>query len=327
MTQPTLPKTKLVSLFDDLCAGGWTPGQAAGWSAADAIVWHRRLIDAGLSRKTLPLAAVATELLAARQPDTVRGVMYAVVSVGWLPDTSAKSYGKVQRLLDKLRKRGVIPFPWVVDNIRSTMKPSSWSGLSDFADVVANAYRKDFWASLPDYLTIIVEKDTVAGRIYPVTREYDVPLNPLRGFSSTSFAWSIAQHWQRIDKPIHVLYIGDHDPAGRAIERSIKAALREYGGRDFTWKRLAVEPEHFEQFNMIPLKPKAKDRNRQAFIAEYGERCAEVEAIPADALRDMVKQAIEAFIPAEQWAKLKAIEQKEKQAWNDAMVWIQGEAL
>jgi hypothetical protein len=218
----------------------------------------------------------------------------------------------------------VLPYPWIVDNIRSTEKPSSWSGLADFTETVQQAYRRDFWASLPEYVCIIVEKDTVAGRVLPVTEEYDVPLHPLRGFSSTTFAFSIANQWRAIEKPIFVYYIGDHDPSGRDIERSFRACLAEYSGKEFTWERLAVEPEDFPEYNIIPLAPKKKDTRYARFAAQYGEHCAEVEAVPADALRTMVREAIIRHIPQEEWARLQAIEAEEKESFANVIAQLTG---
>ncbi len=174
-------KTKLVSLSRQLRIRGWSPGAVAGWDNAEVSRVYSILLNSGLRQKTLPLACVVVELAAERSPDTVRGIMYAVVSAGWLPDTSNKSYARVRRILNTLRKRRIIPFGWITDNVRDTIKPSSWSGLADFAETVRDAYRMDFWARLPEYVAIIVEKDTVAGRIAQVTQEYDVPLHPLRG--------------------------------------------------------------------------------------------------------------------------------------------------
>lgn len=319
-----LPKTRLASLLESLRSRGWEPGAVAGWDEADVGRVYGRLIKSQFNGDNLPLACVATELLAARQPDTVRGIMYAVVSAGWLPDTGEKSYNRIQRLLKALRTKNVVPYKWIVDNIRHTIKPSSWTGLKDFVETVQDAYRLNFWASLPTCVEIIVEKDTVAGRIEPVTREYDVALRPLRGYSSTSFAWGIAEQWRRINKPITVYYIGDHDPSGRDIERSVIESLTELSGKSFAWKRLAVEPEHFDRFGIIPLAPKVKDRRYTKFVRDFGERCAEVEAVPADALRDMVREAIESHIPAEQWARLTIIEAAERREWADVMAKIGG---
>ena len=108
-------KTELVRkrvdiLRVELGERGWSPGAVAGWDEVEVFRMYRSLAETGLQRKTLPLAGVVAELAAERSPDTVRGIMYAVVSVGWLPDTSRKSYMRVQRILDRLRKLRIIPF-------------------------------------------------------------------------------------------------------------------------------------------------------------------------------------------------------------------------
>jgi hypothetical protein len=242
-----------------------------------------------------------------------------LVSRGWLPDTGDRSYNRIQRLLNRLRENGTVPFNWIVDTVRATIKPSSWSGLDDFADTVKQAYRKDYWASLPEYIEVIVEKDTVAGKVSPVTREFDVPLHPIRGYSSTSYAWSIAQGWKEIKKPITVYYVGDHDPSGRDLERNIRTKLARYSGCEFSWVRLGVNPEHFDEFDIIPLKPKKLDRRYKGFAAEWGDRCAEVEAIPATALREMIRDAIESPIPRGSWQRLKRVEKLEREQWDSMM--------
>jgi hypothetical protein len=309
-------KPGLASLCAALRARGWEPGQAAGWEGESLEQSYGALLQSGTKWKNLPLACVAVELLAQHQPDTVRGNMYLVVSAGWLPDTSDKSYDRIQRLLNRLRENGTVPFAWVVDNVRQTIKPSSWAGLNDFADTVKEAYRLDFWASLPAYIEVIAEKDTIAGKVSPVTRAYDVPLHIIRGYSSTSYAWGIARGWRDITKPITVYYLGDHDPSGRDLERNIREKLARYSKREFTWKRLGVNPGHFAAYDIIPLEPKKKDSRYRDFVATWGGRCAEVEAIPATALREMVRGAIESHIPDGQWERLKEVERIEREQWE-----------
>ena len=151
-------------------------------------------------------------------------------------------------------------------------------------------------------------------------------LHPLRGYSSTSFAYSIAQSWANIGKPLHIYYIGDHDPSGRDIERSIIESLHEYGDCDFTWQRLAVTPEQFDEFDIIALEPKKDDRRYAAFVEEYGERRAEVEAIPAASLRDIVRTAIVNHIPTGTWNRLKTIEGQERESWQNVMQTVKDSA-
>jgi len=318
---------KLVSLTDTLREHGWEPGARAGWSEAEIAHNYTALIRSGTRTANLPFAAVTTELLAANQPDTVRGTMYLVVSSGLLTNTGRSSYGKVQRLLKRLREQGVIPWEWIVDNVRQTVKPSSWSGLDDFADTVRDAYRRNYWAGLPDYPQIIVEKDSVASRISQVTAEYDVALHPLRGYSSITFAHAIAEDWKRINKDIYVYYIGDFDPSGMDLERSIRETITRYAdGVTFHWKRLAILPKHFDEFDILPLKPKKKDKRYKKFVAAHGKKCAEVEAIPANMLRQLVREAIESQIPQESWSRLKNIEATERNTWHELMDTLRGDA-
>jgi len=317
-------KARLASLFDILRHRGWEPGRAAGWDAAATLESYQNLIGGGTSSKNLPLACVSVELLVQHKPDTVRGNMYRVVSAGWLPDTSKPSYNRIQRLLNRLRIKRQIPFEWIVDNVRSTIKPSSWSGLEDFTETVAHAYRKDFWAQLPEYVEVIVEKDTVAGTLAPVTQEFDVRLHPIRGYNSTTFAWDIAKFWNRIDKPIFIYYIGDHDPSGRDLERDIREKVASFTDKEITWTRLAVNAEHFAEFSIRPLEPKKKDKRTPKFIERFGRACAEVEAIPASDLRRMLREAIEQHIPVAQWQRLQEVERLEKASFQQALKALRG---
>ena len=69
---------------------------------------------------------------------------------------------------------------------------------------------------------------------------------------------------------------------------------------------------------------KKTDTRARVFVERYGSACAEVEAIPADALRDRVRSAIESHFPWREWASLQAIEAEERKSWRDAMAKIGG---
>jgi hypothetical protein len=59
---------------------------------------------------------------------------------------------------------------------------------------------------------------------------------------------------------------------------------------------VAVLPEDFERFDLLPLQPK-KDPNLRRFLAQGYHNCTELDAIPAPALRDLVRAAIEQHAP------------------------------
>jgi hypothetical protein len=284
-----------------------------GWEPGLTEESYHNILGAGMRSKNLPLACVCTEIALEENPLTLRGLLYRVVSAGWLPSTDKQHYTRVGRVMTTLREAGVVPFRWIVDNVRSTEKPSSRSGLADFAESVRRAYRKNFWARLPEYVHVIVEKDAIAGVLAPVTREYDVALSPIRGYVSLSFAHEIAETWNRIAKPIFAVYLGDFDASGFDLERDVRAKLERYCHRPFNWCRLGVNREDFEAFGLIPLKPKKTDRRYKRFVAEHGRECAELDALPATELRRRVEEAIRAHIDIGEWERLQEIERLEKE--------------
>jgi len=310
-TKPKKQSARLKAKCDALLAGlaslslDYDPGLSPEWYSSICEAGFRG-IDSHTS------VAVLCGLAYDNQPLTLRALMYRAVSVGLFPSTDSKWYDKTGRLVSRMRRLGLIPYPWIVDNLRSTQKPSSWSGLSDFADTVRGAYRKDFWANLPEYVHVLCEKDAVAGTVAPVTREFDVPLSPIRGYISDSFAFELGNHWKQIDKPIHIYYIGDYDPSGFDLERDAKKKLTDFAGKEITWTRLGVAESDFEQFGLIELAVKKTDKRWRKFVEQRGERCAEIDALPPPELRRRIKSAIESHVPQERWEQLKLIEAEER---------------
>lgn len=304
-------KTNLDSLLEELIASGFDPGLTAES--------YQNVADCGLRSKNLQLAWAAASLLIKERPCTLRGLFYRIVSAGLLPSTDKVHYQRVGRLMTTLREAKIVPFGWMVDNIRSTLKPSSWSGLGDFADTVRDAYRMDYWEQLPEYVHMIVEKDAIAGVLQSVTKEFDVALSPIRGYVSLSFAAEIADQWSKIEKPITAYYLGDYDASGFDLERDAREKLKRYCTQPFQWVRLGVNEEDFEDFELISLDPKFKNRRTAKFIREHGNRCAELDALPATELRRRVRDAIESHIPEESWEKLRTVEELEREQWSDLL--------
>lgn len=85
------------------------------------------------------------QILATEQPLTVRRAFYCAVSAGLYPDTGDKHYIACKTRILDMRRAGLVPYSYISDSTRRRLKPSSWSGLADFADTVAQAYRKNLW--------------------------------------------------------------------------------------------------------------------------------------------------------------------------------------
>jgi hypothetical protein len=245
---------------------------------------------------------------------TVRSAFYRAVSAGIYPDTSDRHYRQCQQILLKLRRRDVLPFDWIVDSTRRRLKTSSWSGLEDYRETVAACYRRNLWARQNEYVEVFVEKDAMAGVIEPITAEFDVHLNVIRGQVSETFVYNIATEWQPIQKPIHAYYLGDHDPAGLEIEKTLQAKLEKFSGRTISWTRLAITPAQFRRETILgfPVKTTISAARRRSYIAHFGNRCVEVDALEPNEVRQLVRSAIESHIDKVEWQRLQEIERLEK---------------
>ena len=277
-----------------------------------------------LRSKNRNLATAAIETLEAERPMTLRQLFYRLVSAGHIRNKPAE-YARLGTLLTRLREGGEVPRTWLVDHTRTSLKPSSWSGLADFGDSVRACYRKDFWASMPAYVAVFVEKDAIAGTIQPVTRENDVALHVCRGYASISFAGEIADVWAEIKKPIFAYYLGDFDPSGFDLERDLREKLARYSDRhveddsdladedNFVWQRLGVTEEDFQAHDLIRLPVKTADKRAAGFVRQYGTSCAEIDALPPTELRQRVSDAIDSHIDVDRWNRLLKVEQAERE--------------
>jgi hypothetical protein len=267
------------------------------------------------TEKNVPLAAQCMAFLEKEHPMTLRQLFYLMVSALFLEDTSRKHYDRLGRVMKHLREDEKVDMDWIVDNVRRTYKPASWDGLANFDDAVLESYRKDLWLSQDCHVEIFIEKDARASTIEPVTSKYDVHLRVVRGYTSVSYANTVAKLWRSVGKPIHAYYLGDHDPSGYDLERDLVDKLQRYSRRDdFTWQRLGIVEKDFEEFNLLELPPKKTDTRYRNFVAKYGKRCAEVDALTPTELRARVERAIVEHIDPARWERLQSEERKEQEA-------------
>jgi hypothetical protein len=249
------------------------------------------------------------QIVERNQPCTVRQVFYLAVSAGLIEKTEAAYKGIVGRLLVKMRREGRMPYRWIADNTRWQRKPQTYPSLESALEETARFYRRDFWARAPAYVEIWCEKDAISGSIIPVTREWDVPLMVSRGFSSLSYLWEAAQTIKSVEKPAHLYYLGDHDPSGVHIDRSIERELRGFApDAEIHFQRLAVLPSQIRKYK-LPTRPTKKSDSRSR---SFKGQSVEVDAIPPDTLKGLVRDAILQHVDQEELGRLKVVEEAEK---------------
>jgi hypothetical protein len=248
------------------------------------------------------------EIVRTGRPMTVRQVFYQATVRG-IVEKAETGYAKVQTDLTAMRRSGEMPYDWLADNTRWQRKPRTYSSIQQALAETARFYRKSLWDEAGCYVEVWLEKDALSGVVYPVTSDYDVPLMVARGYASLSFLAAAAEHINDLDVPAYIFHLGDYDPSGVDAGRKIEATLRELApNATIHFHRLAVTPEQITAWSLPTRPTKQTDTRARGF----GDISVELDAIEPNELRALVRQWIEALMPAEELAVLKEAEASER---------------
>lgn len=169
------------------------------------------------------------DVLEAENPMTVRQTFYALTVIGAIPKNKA-GYNTAKRLLAEMRRSGDVPYTWIADHTRWMRKPRTFDSMEEALRITAEAYRQALWSDSSSRVEIWLEKDALAGVVYPITDEWDVPLMVTKGYPSMSFTYSAAveiaerhNHGQET----FIYYLGDHDASGLEIDKKIVHSIGE----------------------------------------------------------------------------------------------------
>ena len=267
-------------------------------------------------------------IVQAGAPMTVRQVFYRAVVGGLVPKTEAAYQNTVTRLLLEMRRAGEIPYSWISDNTRHQRRPASFDGLGDFIEHHQTAYRRDLWTESPDYVEVWCEKDALAGVLYTMTAEFDVPLMISRGFASESYLYSAADAITShlcdggTKERAYIYFLGDRDPSGLRISTSIERGVRRLcrqlarGWNDnhdaqVIFERVAVTEEQIDRWK-LPTRPTKIGGNCHAKGWSDDLGSVELDAIPSDRLRNLVRAHIERHVDHDQLRHLRLIEAEER---------------
>lgn len=248
-------------------------------------------------------------ILAAQWPMIVRQVFYQATVANLVEKTEA-GYAKVQTDLVWLRRNELIPYEWIVDNTRWEQRPRTYESIAEALTYAARSYRRSLWSDAPCHVEIWLEKDALAGVVVPVTAKLDVSLMVARGYASLSFLHEAGTAIAELGVPCFIYHLGDFDPSGVDAGRNIEKSLKEYsGGAEIHFERLAVTPEQIEAWSLPSRPTKTSDSRFKAF--GYAES-VELDAIPPDELRSLVREAIARHITSEELDRLNELERDEQ---------------
>lgn len=254
------------------------------------------------------------DVISADHPQSIRHLFYRMTDPR-LPEPVEKSdrgYRHVQDRLVKLRRSGRIPYGWISDSTRRGYHTPTYRGAGDFVRSMAAHYRADLWQDAGVYCEVWCESRSIAGVIQADCEDLAVSLYPAGGFSSITLAYEAAETINILaeEKQVVVFYVGDYDPAGVlidvAIERELHGHLRP--GIDLHFIRVGITAEQIARYD-LPTKPrKAGDRR-----ARHIQETVEAEALPANILRQLLRERIENLLPDNALSVTKVAEESEIQ--------------
>jgi hypothetical protein len=280
--------------------------------------------------------AYAGKLLAESHPMTLRQLHYAIFSREEIEyENTTACYRRLSRVTTIARRShrqwelsganpstqpdSCFPHGWLVDETRQAYVYSAWRNMPDFLDSVKTQYRRDAWQGQPNYCEVWSEKGTVLGSIRPVTKEWGIRYRVSHGFSSTGMEGASGHLFEDIDKPIIILYLGDHDPSGRSIEQDLHRRTQAASGKDIQMIRVAIHHQDIAAFSLPPKTIKDTDSRAKRFRADFGEDAptVELDALPVEELRRRLTEAIHDLVDHDAWERQISTETLEFQSIRD----------
>jgi hypothetical protein len=240
---------------------------------------------------------------------TLRQLFYRLVAEG-LIDNKQSDYTLLSRLTATARRDGT--FPSLVDRTRSIERAAHFTSPTDALEALAQQYRRDRLEGQDVLPIIVVEKATLVAQVYAWFGEpWGVPIAALRGYASESYQQAILALVDReVDtstRDVELFYCGDFDPTGEDIPRAFE------DNTGLTLQRVALDWEQVEKYDLPPAVGKSTDSRAAAFVARHGQLVqVELEALPPEALRELLQSELDALIDTSMIQKVREREDVER---------------
>ena len=243
-------------------------------------------------------------------------------------------FNKVQDLINDCRKTGDLPLDIcakdetrIFNCIESVADNDPQDEAAELIDYILNTawqnYNSEsFWEDQNYYVQMVVEKIDLIGLFLPVCEEYKIPIANARGWSDLWLRADMMQRFSAMEEegktPV-LLYCGDFDPAGLAIDFHLRNNLKDLSkavgwspdnliidrfglnqdfieGNDLTWIDNLITGSGKDL-----ASPKHPDHNKpyvRDYIKPYGIRKCEANSLVVrpDQGRQLCRDAVNKYI-------------------------------
>lgn len=253
---------------------------------------------------------------------TVREIYYELVAVGMINDV--RHYKKVVNAMIWARWEGLLKFDAFLDHERETIGRTVYRETDVETEVViakeqikrwATGYRKNRWDNQPYYPEVFIEKKTLQGAFERTCENWDIALNPCKGYPSLTFLNSAKNRFEEAiaegKKPV-ILYFGDYDCSGEDIPRSICDNLEKIGVT-VEIKRILLLENQVKKWKLPHAPTKTTDTRSKAW---GGIGQVELEAVKREKKIKILEDAIKDIFDTNLYDELQKIEEEEREEFK-----------
>lgn len=281
--------------------------------ACDGIVQLRQRKARCEIRDKLELRAAIIQVVETERknwPLSDRAIHYRLLNIPGLVrndktripyENTPKSYDDVTNMLTRLRLDGSISFEAIADETRPVVVWDTHRSVGDFVRRELDGLLKGYWRGLlqsqPNWIELLVEKNTVANQVKSVAGKYTIPMTSGRGYSSLPPRKEMVDRFRDSGRDcLVVIVVSDLDPEGEDIPGSFGVSLRDDFGIAEQQLRIVKAALTSEQVRTMGLHEgqisKDTSSRYQKYVEALGERAWELESLTADQLRAIVEAAI-----------------------------------
>lgn len=262
---------------------------------------------------------------------TLRQLYYRFVALD-LIENKQSQYQYLGEAIKEARINGSIPWGWIEDRTRGTDAGDHTAidpidrferNFERFRNT-AERHHRPRWEGQPKYVEVWVEKEALAGVFASVCRDLKVVSFPNRGYTSITLLKQAAERIREQNrkkvpplgdrKESHILYFGDFDPSGQDIERNIREKLSETFGVSVSVERMALTRKQIDEHQLPPQPAKRSDSRYETFVKEHGDMAVELDALPPDELRSLIRSSVEDYFDSHYYErKIKPKEKEERE--------------
>ncbi|WP_293750329.1 hypothetical protein [uncultured Paraglaciecola sp.] len=234
-------------------------------------------------------------------PLTIRQIFYRLVARGVI-GKDEKSYKSLCECLNKARRASFISFDDIRDDGFSAF---NWVGYNNYDQWIrttihcAENLELDKQRDQKTRLVVWCEAGGMVPQLERFVKELSIPVVSSGGFDSLSTKKVMASELSRIvtdGQDIRVLHIGDYDPSGvtifTALAEDVSAFAKADSGVTMSFERIAVLPEHIDEYNLPTSPPKITDVRRQF----TDDRTTQCEALKPETLKRILLSAIHRYV-------------------------------